>query len=69
MTIKHLIPGGFLAVLTVLGCTKLTEDPLGSLTPETYFKTQADLDASVAAIFQGQVVDGGYAFDFPMYSY
>jgi len=47
----------------------LTEDPKGSLTPVTYFKTQADLDASVAAIFQGQVVDGGYAFDFPMYSY
>jgi len=69
MTIKHLILGGFLAVLTVLGCTKLNEDPLGSLTPETYFKTQADLDASVAAIFQGQVVDGGYAFDFPLYSY
>ena len=69
MKSKYLILFVFLAVLTVPGCTKLTEDPKGSLTPETYFKTQADLDASVAAIFQGQVVDGGYAFDFPMYSY
>ena len=69
MTIKNLILGGFLALLTVLGCTKLTENPLGSLTPENYFKSQADLDASVAAIFQSQVVDGGYAFDFPLYSY
>ena len=67
--LKYLILFVFPAVLTVLGCTKLTEDPLGTLTPVTYFKTQADLDAAVAAIFQGQVVDGGYAFDFPMYSY
>src|SRR5580698_11658445 len=69
MKIKKLIPFLFLVILTVLACTKLTEDPKGSLTPLTYFKTQADLDASVAAIFQGQVVDGGYAFDFPLYSY
>ncbi|HXB92409.1 MAG TPA: RagB/SusD family nutrient uptake outer membrane protein [Puia sp.] len=69
MNSKYLIFFMFPALLSVPGCTKLTEDPKGSLTPETYFKTQADLDAAVAAIFQGQVVDGGYAFDFPMYSY
>ena len=67
--LKYLMFFVFLAVLTAAGCAKLTEDPKGSLTPETYFKTEADLDAAVAAIFQGQVVDGGYAFDFPMYSY
>jgi hypothetical protein len=69
MKLKYLILFVLLAVLTGLGCTKLTEDPLATLTPVTYFKTEADLDAAVAAIFQGQVVDGGYAFDFPMYSY
>jgi len=69
MKLKYLILFVFLAVLIVPGCTKLSEDPKGSLTPGTYFKTEADLDAAVAAIFQGQVVDGGYAFDFPMYSY
>ena len=68
-TLKYLITFVFPAVLTVLGCTKLKENPLGNITTATYFKTQADLDAAVAAIFQGQVVDGGYAFDFPMYSY
>ncbi len=67
--LKYLILFVFPAVLAVMGCTKLTENPKASLTPETYFKSQADLDAAVAAIFQGQVVDGGYAFDFPMYSY
>lgn len=69
MKIKILIPLVFLVILTYPGCTKLKEDPKGSLTPENYFHTQADLDAAVTAIFQGMVVDGGYAFDFPLYSY
>src|SRR5258708_186173 len=69
MTIKNLILCVFLAVLAVVGCSKLSEDPKGSLTPANYFHTQADLDAAVTAIFQGMVVDGGYAFDFPLYSY
>jgi hypothetical protein len=69
MKIKILVPFVFLVILTYPGCTKLKEDPKGSLTPENYFHTQADLDAAVTAIFQGMVVDGGYAFDFPLYSY
>ncbi len=58
-----------LVFLAVMGCSKLKEDPKATLTPEAYFKTEADLDAAVAAIYQGMVVDGGYAFDFPLYSY
>jgi starch-binding outer membrane protein, SusD/RagB family len=52
-----------------LGCTKLTEDPKATLTPGNYFQTQSDLDAAVTAIYQGMVVDGGYAFDFHLYSF
>src|SRR5882757_7534145 len=61
--------GVLLVFLAVMGCSKLKEDPKATLTPEAYFKTEADLDAAVAAIYQGMVVDGGYAFDFPLYSY
>ncbi|HEY4205325.1 MAG TPA: hypothetical protein VGM31_00870, partial [Puia sp.] len=69
MKLKILFLFVSLPLLTSIGCSKLKEDPKGSLTPENYFKTQADLDAAVSAIFQGMVVDGGYAFDFPIYSY
>ena len=67
MKMKTLIPL-FLAFLVFLGCTKLTEDPLATLTPGTYFNTQSDLDASVAAIYQQLVEDGAYALDFHLYS-
>jgi hypothetical protein len=69
MKIKKLIPFLFLVLITSLGCSKLNEDPKGTLSPGNYFQTQADLDAAVTAIYQGLVVDGGYAFDFPLYSY
>jgi starch-binding outer membrane protein, SusD/RagB family len=69
MKIKVFIPFVFLVILVFLGCTKLTEDPKATLTPENYFQTQSDLDAAVTAIYQGMVVDGGYAFDFHLYSF
>jgi len=69
MKIKKITLFVFLVILTYMGCSKLNEDPKATLTPVNYFKTQADLDAAVTAIFQGLVVDGGYAFDFPLYSY
>jgi hypothetical protein len=68
MKMKTLIPL-FLAFLVFLGCSKLTEDPKATLTPGSYFHTQSDLDASVAAIYQQLVEDGAYAFDFHLYSY
>lgn len=68
MKIKIFTP--LLLVLWVfVSCSKLQEDPKGTLTPVNYFQTQSDLDAAVAAIFQGMVVDGGYAFDFHLYSF
>ena len=69
MKIKILIPFTFLVMLVFLGCSKLNEDPKATLTPGNYFQTQSDLDAAVTAIFQGMVVDGGYAFDFHLYSF
>ncbi len=36
----------------MLGCTNLKEDPKGLLTPETFFSTQADLEASVTAAYR-----------------
>ncbi len=69
MKIKIIVPFVLLVMLIFMGCTKLNEDPKATLTPENYFKTQSDLDAAVSAIYQGMVVDGGYAFDFHMYSF
>lgn len=53
-----------MVLLTVVlaGCQNLTEDPKGNLTPVTYFKTQSDLDAAVAAIYQGFAHDYGFGF-------
>lgn len=40
------------ASLTAASCSDfLTEDPNGQLTPETFFKTQSDLDQSVDALY------------------
>lgn len=50
------------AAVAFSACQKLNEDPKASLTPQTYFKTQSDLDASVAAIYQQLTVDGAWAF-------
>src|SRR5260221_11716098 len=69
MKIKVFLSSILLGLLGFMGCTKLNEDPKGTLTPVNYFQTQSDLDAAVAAIFQGMVVDGGYAFDFHLYSF
>ncbi|HMH31703.1 MAG TPA: RagB/SusD family nutrient uptake outer membrane protein, partial [Puia sp.] len=69
MKIKIFVPVVLLALCAFLGCTKLHEDPKATLTPGNYFQTQSDLDAAVAAIYQGMVVDGGYAFDFHLYSF
>jgi hypothetical protein len=46
----------------IAGCQKLNEDPKGSLTPGEYFKTQADLDASVAAIYTELTPDYSFGF-------
>lgn len=52
-----------------VGCQKLTQDPKASLTPVTYFKTQSDLDASVAAIYVELTPDYAWGFTTQMTSY
>ncbi len=64
----YLLIALFFSVI-VTGCVKLTEDPKASLTPQTYFKTQSDLDASVAAIYQQLSIDGAWAFTSKSTSY
>lgn len=51
-----------LILLVFAGCQSLTEDPKGTLTPVTYFKTQSDLDASVTAMYIRLARDGGWGF-------
>src|SRR5882757_9274914 len=56
-----LLFGGLLAGV-ITGCQKLSEDPQGSLTPASYFKTQNDLDASVAGMYIQLARDGAWGF-------
>ncbi len=58
-----------LAVVVCTACQKLSEDPKASLTPVTYFKTQSDLDAAVAGIYEQYSFDGAYGFTSRMTSY
>jgi hypothetical protein len=62
MKTKHLILlASFFGVL-LAGCVKLKEDPKGNLTPENYFKTQSDLDASINSMYVALAKDGAWGF-------
>ena len=52
----------FLVLVFFTGCQKLTEDPKALLSPGTYFQTQSDLDASVAACYERYAHDSNYGF-------
>jgi len=52
----------FILLALFSGCVDLTEDPKSRLTPITYFKTQSDLDASVAAMYLNLAKDGSWGF-------
>jgi starch-binding outer membrane protein, SusD/RagB family len=56
-----LLFGGLLTGV-ITGCQKLSEDPKGSLTPASYFKTQKDLDAAVAGMYIQLARDGAWGF-------
>lgn len=58
-----------LALLAVTGCQKLNEDPKATLTPVTYFKTQSDLEAALAGVYEQYSFDGSYGFTSRMTSY
>ncbi len=62
MNFKYLIPSASIILLLGTACQKLKEDPKASLTPGTYFKTQSDLDASVAAIYTELTPDFAFGF-------
>ena len=62
MKTTYSILAAVLSMMIFAGCQSLTEDPKGTLTPVTYFKTQSDLDASVAAMYIRLARDGGWGF-------
>lgn len=62
MNYKYLLSAAALAILVTTACQKLKEDPKANLTPGTYFKTQSDLDASVAAIYTELTPDFSFGF-------
>src|SRR5580658_8258943 len=62
MNLSYFLSAASVVLLLGTGCQKLKEDPKAALTPSTYFKTQSDLDASVAAIYTELTPD--YAFGF-----
>jgi hypothetical protein len=62
MNFKYFIPTASIVLLLGTGCQKLKEDPKAALTPGTYFKTQSDLDASVAAIYTELTPDYSFGF-------
>ena len=68
MNAKYLFPVALILVC-LSGCQDLNEDPKGSLTPGTYFKTQTDLDAAIASIYLAYARDGAYGFTSRMTSY
>ncbi len=69
MNKKYFIPITFFSWLLLAGCEKLNEDPKASLTPQTYFKSQSDLDAALAGVYSVLSYDGSYGFTSRMTSY
>lgn len=67
MTTKYLLFIPLLGLL-VTGCQKLNENPRGTLTPGEYFKSQADLDAAVAAVYTEYTPDYSFGFTYRMTS-
>ena len=64
-TNKYIIIGLFAAGLvtgTITGCQKLSEDPKGSITLASFYKTQSDLDAGVAGMYVTLAKDGAWGF-------
>ncbi|AYB31821.1 RagB/SusD family nutrient uptake outer membrane protein [Chryseolinea soli] len=69
MNKKYFIPFAYVGLLALASCQDLSEDPKANLTPQTYFKTQSDLDAAVSAIYVQFAIDGAYGFTSRMTSY
>jgi hypothetical protein len=64
-TNKYIIIGLAAAGLVtgvITGCQKLSEDPKGSITLSSFYKTQSDLDAGVAGMYVTLAKDGSWGF-------
>src|SRR6185369_6167477 len=53
------------ASISLSACTKLTENPQGSLTPDNFYQTQSDAVAAVTAVYSTLTTDVNN--DFPIY--
>jgi starch-binding outer membrane protein, SusD/RagB family len=62
MNFKYFLPAASIILLMGTACQKLKENPLSSLTPSSYFKSQSDLDASVSAIYTELTPDFSFGF-------
>ncbi|MDB4920677.1 RagB/SusD family nutrient uptake outer membrane protein [Mucilaginibacter sp.] len=62
MKTKYSLLIALLTLIVFAGCQKLSENPKASLTPQNYFKTQNDLDASVASMYIALAKDGSWGF-------
>src|ERR1700753_643981 len=62
MNIKYFLPTASLVLLLGSSCQKLKENPLATVTPSTYYKTQNDLDAAVTAIYTELTPDYSFGF-------
>jgi len=62
MKTKYFIILFSLALVSLFGCQKLTEEPKAKITPVTYFQSQQDLDGAVAAMYECYAHDYGYGF-------
>jgi len=62
MKTKYSLLLALFALIVASGCVKLSEDPKATLTPQTYFQTQNDLDASVNAMYIQLARDGAWGF-------
>ncbi|MDB5115647.1 MAG: hypothetical protein JWQ79_1139, partial [Mucilaginibacter sp.] len=62
MKTKYSILSALLVLVLFAGCQKLNENPKATLTPQSYFKTQSDLDASVNSMYVVLARDGAWGF-------
>src|ERR1700733_9957613 len=69
MKTKYYLYITLFAAAAFSACQKLNEDPKASLTPQTYFKSQSDLDAALAGVYSVLSYDGSFGFTSRMTSY
>ena len=69
MNLKYSIALTLLSAVSLVGCQDLEEDPRADLSPNTYFKSQSDLDGAVASMYRELTPDNAWGFTNRMTSY